>query len=106
MVLLEMATYLALLILDFFCSLFDAGHHAAQTLARIILAAFARFAYMAVGTVTRLFATPVLSWMGYGPGGFHRFLGPASWVLYRDFVPAAEFIAHLQRMAAAWYSDW
>ncbi|KDN66143.1 hypothetical protein CSUB01_06135 [Colletotrichum sublineola] len=141
MVLLEMTTYLTLLILDFFCSLFDAGHHSVQTFAHIILAVFA---WLTVGMVIRLFITPVLSWMGYGPkgsivgklargiaerllgrgdsrkeqdrrqkkcrracfGGGLGFLGPASWVLYSDFVPAAEFVAHLQRMATAWYTDW
>ncbi|KAK2008270.1 hypothetical protein LZ32DRAFT_621566 [Colletotrichum eremochloae] len=107
MVLLEMTTYLTLLILDFFCSLFDAGHHSVQTFAHIILAVFAWLTDITVGMVIRLFITPVLSWMGYGPkGSIVGFLGPASWVLYSDFVPAAEFVAHLQRMATAWYTDW
>ncbi|KZL74462.1 hypothetical protein CI238_04414 [Colletotrichum incanum] len=67
---------------------------------------------MILGMIIRLFITPVLTaqrapsskktdrTLGLG------FLGPAPMILYGDLIPTAEFIAHLQRMATAWYTDW
>ncbi|GKT44820.1 uncharacterized protein ColSpa_05001 [Colletotrichum spaethianum] len=107
MALLEMTTYLTSLILTFFCSLFAACYRSIQHFGYIIVTVFAWFADMALGMLIRLFITPVLSWMGYGPkGSIVEFLGPASWLLYGDLIPVTEFIAHLQRMATAWYTDW
>ncbi|GKT59991.1 hypothetical protein ColTof4_00132 [Colletotrichum tofieldiae] len=107
MALLEMTTYLALLILGFFSSLFAAGYRSIQKFGSIIVAVFAWFTDVTLGMIIRLFITPILSWMGYGPkGSIVGFLGSASMILYGDFIPMTEFVAHLQRMATAWYTDW
>ncbi|KAK2044789.1 hypothetical protein LZ31DRAFT_594553 [Colletotrichum somersetense] len=96
MALLEMTTYLSLLILDSFSPLFDAGYHSTQKFAGIILTFFAWLADMTVVMAMGLFTAPSRGWV-HGPGS------PLS---VRTSCPRQSSLLHRQRMATAWYTDW
>ncbi|WQF88235.1 hypothetical protein CDEST_13249 [Colletotrichum destructivum] len=70
MVLLEMTTYLTLLILTFFRFLLDGGYYLLiRDLGFIIVNLLAWFPNMVAGMLIRYYVIPVFSWLGFGPRG-------------------------------------
>lgn len=70
MVLLEMTTYLTLLILTFFRFLLNGGYYLlVRDLGFIIVILLAWFPNMVAGMLIRYYVIPVFSWLGFGPRG-------------------------------------
>ncbi|GJC98825.1 hypothetical protein ColKHC_07651 [Colletotrichum higginsianum] len=107
MVLLEMTTYLILLILTFFRFLLDRGYYLLiRDLGFIIVILLAWFPNMVAGMLIRYYVIPVFSWLGFGPrGSIVGRIGPETWARYGDFVEVPELIAYMQSLALLWHFE-
>ncbi|TQN64431.1 hypothetical protein CSHISOI_11092 [Colletotrichum shisoi] len=107
MVLLEMTTYVTLLVLTCFRFLLDGGYQLLiRDLSFIIVNLLAWFPNMAAGMLIRYYVIPVFSWLGFGPrGSIVGRIGPETRARYGEFVEVPELLAYMQSLALSWHFE-